>query len=114
MDMLTPVLDRLVDPSDIRALEKRDLNRLADEVRAEIISAAAETGGHFGAGLGVVELTVALPGAMIGGVLIGLIEVLFAAYFSSEYKDVAAFSMLIIVLIFMPQGLLGRPEIEKV
>ena len=55
-----------------------------------------------------------LPGAMIGGVLIGLIEVLFAAYFSSEYKDVAAFSMLIIVLIFMPQGLLGRPEIEKV
>jgi branched-chain amino acid transport system permease protein len=55
-----------------------------------------------------------LPGAMIGGVLIGLIEVLFAAYFSSEYKDVAAFSMLIIVLIFLPQGLLGRPEIEKV
>jgi branched-chain amino acid transport system permease protein len=51
---------------------------------------------------------------MIGGVLIGLIEVLFAAYFSSEYKDVAAFSMLIIVLIFLPQGLLGRPEIEKV
>jgi 1-deoxy-D-xylulose-5-phosphate synthase len=60
MDMLTPVLDRLVEPSDIRALEKRDLNRLADEVRAEIISAASETGGHFGAGLGVVELTVAL------------------------------------------------------
>jgi branched-chain amino acid transport system permease protein len=55
-----------------------------------------------------------LPGAMLGGILIGLIEVLFAAYFSSEYKDVAAFSMLIVVLIFMPQGLLGRPEIEKV
>ncbi|NBQ40523.1 MAG: branched-chain amino acid ABC transporter permease LivH [Alphaproteobacteria bacterium] len=55
-----------------------------------------------------------LPGAMLGGLVIGLIEVFFAAYFSSEYKDVAAFSMLIIVLIFMPQGLLGRPEIEKV
>jgi branched-chain amino acid transport system permease protein len=55
-----------------------------------------------------------LPGAMLGGLVIGLIEVFFAAYFSSEYKDVAAFSMLIVVLIFMPQGLLGRPEIEKV
>ena len=55
-----------------------------------------------------------LPGAMLGGMVIGLIEVFFAAYFSSEYKDVAAFSMLIVVLIFMPQGLLGRPEIEKV
>jgi len=51
---------------------------------------------------------------MLGGLVIGLIEVFFAAYFSSEYKDVAAFSMLIVVLIFMPQGLLGRPEIEKV
>ena len=55
-----------------------------------------------------------IPGAMLGGLVIGLIEVFFAAYFSSEYKDVAAFSMLIVVLIFMPQGLLGRPEIEKV
>ncbi len=60
MDMLTPVLDRLVDPSDIRALDPRDLERLAGEVRKEIINAASETGGHFGAGLGVVELTVAL------------------------------------------------------
>lgn len=60
MDMLTPVLDRLVDPSDIRALDPRDLERLAGEVRNEIIAAASETGGHFGAGLGVVELTVAL------------------------------------------------------
>lgn len=60
MDMLTPILDRLVDPSDIRALDPRDLDRLSKEVRAEIIAAAAETGGHFGAGLGVVELTVAL------------------------------------------------------
>ncbi|MEO8531797.1 MAG: branched-chain amino acid ABC transporter permease LivH [Deltaproteobacteria bacterium] len=55
-----------------------------------------------------------LPGAMLGGLLIGLIEVFWSAYFSVEYKDVAAFSILAIVLIFMPSGLLGRPEIEKV
>ena len=55
-----------------------------------------------------------LPGAMLGGLLIGLIETLWSAYFSVEYKDVAAFSILIAVLIFMPTGLLGRPEVEKV
>ena len=55
-----------------------------------------------------------LPGAVLGGLLIGLIEVFWSAYFSSDYKDVAAFSILAITLIFMPSGLLGRPEIEKV
>jgi branched-chain amino acid transport system permease protein len=55
-----------------------------------------------------------LPGAMLGGLIIGLIEVFWSAYFSVEYKDVAAFSLLAVVLIFMPSGLLGRPEIEKV
>ena len=55
-----------------------------------------------------------LPGAMIGGLLIGLIEVFWANYFSSDYKDVAAFSILAVTLIFMPSGLLGRPEVEKV
>ncbi len=55
-----------------------------------------------------------LPGAMLGGMLIGLIEVFWSAYFSIDYKDVAAFSMLVLVLIFMPSGLLGRPEVEKV
>ena len=55
-----------------------------------------------------------LPGAMLGGLLIGLIETLWSAYFSVEYKDVAAFSILVIVLIFLPTGLLGRPEVEKV
>jgi branched-chain amino acid transport system permease protein len=55
-----------------------------------------------------------LPGAMLGGLLIGLIETMWSAYFSIEYKDVAAFSILIIVLIFLPSGILGRPEIEKV
>jgi branched-chain amino acid transport system permease protein len=55
-----------------------------------------------------------LPGAVIGGLLIGLIETLWSAYFSIDYKDVAAFSILVITLIFLPQGLLGRPEVEKV
>ena len=55
-----------------------------------------------------------LPGAVIGGLLIGLIETLWSAYFSIDYKDVAAFSILAITLIFLPQGLLGRPEVEKV
>ena len=55
-----------------------------------------------------------LPGAMLGGLAIGLIETLWSAYFSVEYKDVAAFSILIVVLIFLPTGLLGRPEVEKV
>ena len=55
-----------------------------------------------------------LPGAMLGGLVIGLIETFWSAYFSVEYKDVAAFSMLAIVLIFLPQGLLGKPEVEKV
>jgi branched-chain amino acid transport system permease protein len=55
-----------------------------------------------------------LPGAMLGGLLIGLIETFWSAYFTIEYKDVAAFSMLAIVLIFFPSGLLGRPEVEKV
>ena len=55
-----------------------------------------------------------LPGAMLGGLVIGLIETFWSAYFTIEYKDVAAFSMLAIVLIFFPTGLLGRPEVEKV
>jgi branched-chain amino acid transport system permease protein len=55
-----------------------------------------------------------LPGAMLGGLLIGLIETFWSAYFPGEYKDVAAFSILALVLIFLPSGILGRPEVEKV
>ena len=55
-----------------------------------------------------------LPGAMLGGLLIGLIETFWAGYVSLEYKDVAAFSVLIVVLIFFPTGFLGKPDIEKV
>ena len=56
----TPLLDRVSLPSDLRALSDRELRLLADELRAETISAVSVTGGHLGAGLGVVELTVAL------------------------------------------------------
>ncbi|QPM91379.1 1-deoxy-D-xylulose-5-phosphate synthase [Pseudooceanicola algae] len=56
----TPLLDRVVSPADMKPLSDAELRRLADELRAETISAVSETGGHLGAGLGVVELTVAL------------------------------------------------------
>jgi branched-chain amino acid transport system permease protein len=55
-----------------------------------------------------------LPGAVVGGLLIGLIETMWSAYFSIDYKDVGAFSILVITLIFLPQGLFGRPDVEKV
>jgi branched-chain amino acid transport system permease protein len=55
-----------------------------------------------------------LPGAVLGGILIGLIETFWSAYFSIDYKDVAAFSILAVTLIFMPSGILGRPDVEKV
>ncbi|HYD14949.1 MAG TPA: branched-chain amino acid ABC transporter permease LivH, partial [Hyphomicrobium sp.] len=55
-----------------------------------------------------------LPGAVLGGLLIGLIETFWSAYFTIDYKDVAAFLILVVVLIFLPSGLLGRPDVEKV
>jgi len=55
-----------------------------------------------------------LPGAVLGGLLIGLIESLWSAYFTIAYKDVATFAILAFVLIFKPSGILGRPEVEKV
>jgi 1-deoxy-D-xylulose-5-phosphate synthase len=56
----TPLLDTIHDPHDLRKLEEKDLPRLAQELRAETIDAVSVTGGHLGAGLGVVELTIAL------------------------------------------------------
>ena len=56
----TPMLDRVGHPSDMKALSDRELRQLADDLRAETISAVSVTGGHLGAGLGVVELTVAI------------------------------------------------------
>ena len=59
-DPAKPLLDRVETPADLRRLPESELRRLADELRAEMISAVSVTGGHLGAGLGVVELTVAL------------------------------------------------------
>jgi 1-deoxy-D-xylulose-5-phosphate synthase len=56
----TPLLDRINVPADLRKLPESDLRQVADELRAELIDAVSITGGHFGAGLGVVEMTVAL------------------------------------------------------
>jgi branched-chain amino acid transport system permease protein len=55
-----------------------------------------------------------LPGAMIGGLLIGIIESFWAGYVNAQYKDVAVFAILMLVLMVRPNGLFGRPEIEKV
>jgi branched-chain amino acid transport system permease protein len=55
-----------------------------------------------------------VPGAMLGGILIGLIDTFWAGYFSSDYKDVATFAILVLVLIFRPTGLLGKSDVEKV
>lgn len=55
-----------------------------------------------------------IPGAMLGGVLLGLAETFAAAYISSQYKDIVAFGLLVFILMFRPTGLLGKPEVEKV
>lgn len=55
-----------------------------------------------------------IPGAMLGGVLLGLAETFAAAYISSQYKDIVAFGLLVFILLFRPTGLLGKPEVEKV
>ncbi|MGV6801329.1 MAG: 1-deoxy-D-xylulose-5-phosphate synthase [bacterium] len=60
MSVDTPLLDQVTYPEDLRKIERTDLRQLADELRAEMIDAVSVTGGHLGAGLGVVELTVAL------------------------------------------------------
>ncbi len=54
------------------------------------------------------------PGAVVGGLLIGMIEALSAGYLSSNYKDAAAFLIILAVLIFIPQGLFGRAKVERV
>ena len=60
MAVKTPLLDKVKFPSDLRSMNETELRQLADELRLEVIDAVSVTGGHLGAGLGVVELTVAL------------------------------------------------------
>lgn len=55
-----------------------------------------------------------IPGAMLGGLLLGMIETMWGGYISTEYKDVASFAVLAVVLVLFPSGLLGKPEVEKV
>ena len=59
-DSRTPLLDTVKVPADLRELKAYELSQLSDELRRETIDIVSETGGHLGAGLGVVELTVAL------------------------------------------------------
>ena len=58
MAVSTPLLDTIPYPADLRKLEPQQLRQFADELRAEMIDVVSETGGHLGAGLGVVELTI--------------------------------------------------------
>ncbi|MEM8743474.1 MAG: 1-deoxy-D-xylulose-5-phosphate synthase N-terminal domain-containing protein, partial [Pseudomonadota bacterium] len=60
MQIETPLLDRIQSPADLRELDDSDLSQLADELRRETVSAVSVTGGHLGAGLGVIELTLAI------------------------------------------------------
>ncbi len=55
-----------------------------------------------------------LPGAMLGGLILGVAEAQFSGVVNSDYKDVFSFSLLVLILIFRPQGLLGRPQVTKV
>ena len=55
-----------------------------------------------------------IPGAILGGLILGVAETLAAAYISSQYKDIVALSLLVLILLFRPSGLLGKPEVEKV
>ncbi len=55
-----------------------------------------------------------LPGAMLGGLILGVSEAQFSGMVNTDYKDVFSFSLLVLILIFRPQGLLGRPQVTKV
>jgi branched-chain amino acid transport system permease protein len=76
---------------------------------------------HIGFVTGIKAFTAAvlggigsLPGAMLGGLILGLSESFFSGFINTDYKDVFAFSILVLVLIFKPSGLLGVAEVEKV
>ena len=76
---------------------------------------------HIGFVAGIKAFTAAvlggigsIPGAMLGGIILGLSESLFAGFVNTDYKDVFAFGLLVLVLVFRPTGILGRPEVEKI
>lgn len=76
---------------------------------------------HIGFVTGIKAFTAAvlggigsLPGAMVGGIILGMSESLFSGLINTDYKDVFAFSLLVFILIFRPSGILGKPEVEKV
>ena len=76
---------------------------------------------HIGFVTGIKAFTAAvlggigsLPGAMLGGIVLGMSESLFSGIVNTDYKDVFSFSLLVLVLVFRPSGLLGKPEVEKV
>ena len=76
---------------------------------------------HIGFVAGIKAFTAAvlggigsIPGAMLGGIILGLSESLFAGFVNTDYKDVFAFALLVLVLVFRPTGILGRPEVEKI
>ena len=55
-----------------------------------------------------------LPGAMVGGILLGIVETMVSAYISTGYRDAISFTILIVVLLFMPNGMFGKKAINKV
>lgn len=55
-----------------------------------------------------------IPGAVLGGLILGVTEAMTSAFFPSEYKDVVSFGLLVLILLFRPSGILGKPEVEKV
>ncbi|PIE25053.1 MAG: high-affinity branched-chain amino acid ABC transporter permease LivH [Neptuniibacter caesariensis] len=55
-----------------------------------------------------------IPGAMLGGLILGVTEAMTGAFFPAEYKDAVSFGLLVLILLFRPSGLLGKPEVEKV
>ena len=108
------------------------IRRIADHKRALVASLAAVAGVMVVLYYGVVDFFIgflaglkaftaavlggigSLPGALLGGFFLGLVESFWSGYADAAYKDVAAYAILMLVLIFRPSGLLGRPEIEKV
>lgn len=76
---------------------------------------------HIGFVTGIKAFTAAvlggigsLPGAILGGIILGMSESLFSGLINTDYKDVFAFCLLVLILIFRPSGILGKPEVEKV